>query len=147
LVGEVSTQYHKNYYQKVQDYIATNHMGDLVDCHINCPPDKMSAFYRSADLFVLPSTGEFASISQLEAMSYSLPIIVSDTNGTACYIEDGKNGYLFKDKDAEDLKEKIIKIISDRENIRHMGAFSYLLVNEKYSFANYQAEIEKLIEK
>ncbi|MCM1262432.1 MAG: glycosyltransferase family 4 protein [Butyrivibrio sp.] len=145
LVGEVSTQYHKNYYQKVQDYITVNHMEDLVDCHINCPPDKMSTFYRSADLFVLPSTGEFASVSQLEAMSHSLPVIVSNTNGTACYIEEDKNGYLFKDKNEKDLKEKITKIISSRKNILQMGAYSYLLVNEKYSFTNYQAKIKTLI--
>lgn len=146
LVGEVSTQYHQNYYQEVQEYIAVNHLEDFVDCHTNCSPDRMSDFYRNADLFVLPSTGEFASISQLEAMSYSLPVIVSDTNGTACYIEEEKNGYLFKDKDAENLKEKIIKIISNRENILRMGAYSYLLVNEKYSFSNYQAKIEQLIQ-
>lgn len=147
LVGEVSTPYHKNYYQKVQEYIVANHMEAFVTCHINCKPDRMPYFYSGADLFVLPSTGEFASISQLEAMSYSIPVIVSDTNGTACYIENAKNGYLFKDKDAEDLKEKIIKAISDEENILRMGAFSYMLVNEKYSFSNYQAEIEKLIYK
>lgn len=145
LVGEVSTQYHQNYYQKVQEYISLNHMENFVDCHTNCSPDRMSDFYRSADLFVLPSTGEFASISQLEAMSYSLPVIVSDTNGTACYIEEGKNGYLFKDKDAEELKEKITKIISDRENVLQMGAYSYLLVKEKYSFSKYQEKIEQLI--
>lgn len=145
LVGEVSTQYHKNYYQRVQEYIAANHMEGFVTCHTNCSPDKMPDFYRSADLFVLPSTGEFASISQLEAMSYSLPVIVSDTNGTACYIEEGKNGYLFKDNDTEDLKEKIIKIISDKENILRMGACSYMLVNKKYSFSNYQEKIEQLI--
>lgn len=145
LVGEVSTPYHEQYYQRVQNYISTHHLEAMVTCHTNCRPDKMSGFYCSADLFVLPSTGEFASVSQLEAMSYSLPVIVSDTNGTSCYVENGVNGYLFKNKNQEDLKEKILKIIIDRTRIPQMGAQSYRLVKEKYSFFNYWEKIEQLI--
>lgn len=145
LVGEVSTPYHRQYYQKIQDYISTHHLESFVTCHTNCKPDRMSEFYCAADLFVLPSTGEFASVSQLEAMSYSLPVIVSDTNGTSCYVENGINGYLFKNKNQNDLKEKILKIITDKTSIPQMGACSYRLVKEKYSFSNYQKKIEQLI--
>lgn len=144
LVGECSTTYHKNYYIKVQDFIARHHLESHVTCYTNCKPEDMAAFYRSTDLFVLPSTGEFASISQLEAMSYSLPVIVSDTNGTACYIENGKNGYLFKDNHIKDLKTKIIDIIADKDKLIQMGNHSYHLVCKKYSFVNYQKQIEKL---
>ena len=144
LVGQVSTEYHKNYYKKVQDFIKSQHLEAFVTCHTNCKPESMADFYRTADLFILPSTGEFASISQLEAMSYSLPVIVSDTNGTACYVENGENGYLFKDKDRADLKAKITSVIVDRDNLMRMGSSSYHLVCEKYSFANYQKKIEQL---
>ena len=145
LVGEVSTTYHELYYRRVEKYISAHHLEDCVTCHINCEPDRMSEFYCAADLFVLPGNGEFASISQLEAMSYSLPVIVSNTNGTACYVENGKNGYLFKNKNPDDLKEKILKIITDRESMLQMGAYSYRLVQEKHSFSNYQEKIEPLI--
>ena len=144
LVGEVSTEYHKNYYNKVQAFIAKHHLENSVSCHTNCKPSDMADFYRSADLFVLPSTGEFASVSQLEAMSYSLPVIVSDTNGTACYIEDGQNGFLFRDKDKADLMKKITNIVADRDRLLRMGSCSYRLVCEKYSFDNYQKQIEQL---
>lgn len=144
LVGEMSTPYHEQYYQRVQKYISTHHLEDYVTCHTNCEPDKMSEFYGAADLFVLPSTGEFASISQLEAMSYSLPVIVSDTNGTSCYVENGKNGYLFKNQNQDDLKEKILAIITDRAAIPQMGACSYRLVTEKYSLHDYREKIRLL---
>lgn len=144
LVGECSTTYHKNYYKLVQDFIAKHHLESFVTCHTNRKPEDMSDFYRAADLFVLPSTGEFASVSQLEAMSYSLPVIVSDTNGTACYIEDGQNGCLFKDKNIKDLKAKITDIIADKDKLIQMGNHSYRLVYEKYSFGNYRKQIEEL---
>ena len=145
LVGEVSTPYHENYFKKLQTYISTRHLESFVTCHTNCNPESMAEFYRAADLFVLPSTGEFASVSQLEAMSYSLPVIVSNTNGTSCYVEEGRNGYLFADNDAADLKEKIVSIITDKNNIPQMGACSYHLVVEKYAFTNYQKEISRFI--
>lgn len=145
LVGEVSTLYHKQYYQRVQKYISTHHLEAFVTCHTNCRLDRMAEFYCAADLFVLPSTGEFASVSQLEAMSYSLPVIVSDTNGTSCYVENGVNGYLFRNKNQDDLKKKILEIITDRTRIPKMGACSYRFVKEKYTFSNYQERIEQLL--
>ena len=103
IVGEASSKYHKSYLKKIKDYITEHNLEDAVTLHVNCKPQNMAAFYSNADLFILPSTAEFASVSQLEAMSYSLPVIVSDTNGTSCYIENGKNGYLFKDMDENNL--------------------------------------------
>lgn len=145
LVGEASTPHHKNYLQKINTYITEHHLAPHVAVHVNCRPDTMGTFYRSADLFVLPSTGEFASVSQLEAMSYSLPVIVSDTNGTSCYVENGKNGYLFHDKDQSDLEAKIMEIIRDTNRLKQMGVRSYELVQTQYGFSNYRDKLIQLI--
>ena len=107
----------------------------------NLKRDQVFEEYRKADLFVLPSTKERASVSQLEAMSCSLPIICSDTNGSACYVEKGVNGYLFRDSDLADLKDKLYKIISKKDYLVEMGKNSYDLVNEKYQFTNYYNSI------
>ena len=101
--------------------------------------------YAEADLYVLPSTGEFASISQLEAMSCSLPVIVSDTNGTGDCVNDGENGYQFKDKDFDDLYSKLQLIISDRGKLSQMGDASYRIVQDKYCFAKYKSAIEQIV--
>ena len=113
---------------------------------MNFDIDQVYEEYRKADLFVLPSTKERASISQLEAMSCSLPVICSDTNGASCYVEEGKNGYLFKDNSVSDLIEKIEKIISDRPTMVSMSKMSYEMVREKYSFENYREMIQRIIE-
>ena len=145
LVGEMSTPYHQQHYEKIQKFIEEHDMCDMVECYTNQKPDSMSVFYEKADMFVLPSTGEFASVSQLEAMSYSLPVIVSDTNGTSCYVESGQNGYVFRDNDVDDMMDKLSKILADRDIIVEMGRHSYQLVNQKYSFLNYKTAIEKII--
>lgn len=145
LVGEATTAYHKQYLKKVRRFIAEHRLEEQVSLHVNRKPEEMADFYKNADIFVLPSTGEFASVSQLEAMSYSLPVIVSDTNGTSCYVEEGKNGYLFRDKDSEDLEKKLRLLLSDKDALLRMGEHSYHLVTKKYSFLRYRKQIETLL--
>ena len=101
--------------------------------------------YTKADLFIIPSTKEPASISQLEAMSYSLPVICADKNGTACYVEEGVNGYLFRDNDMQSLKERMSWLLEEPEKIKTMGKESYRLVLEKYQFEQYYEEIQKIV--
>lgn len=144
LVGEASTPHHESYLKKVREYINAHQLEAQVHIHTNCKPDQMADFYRNADLFVLPSTGEFASVSQLEAMSYSLPVIVSDTNGTACYVENSKNGYLFRDKDIADLEAKITDMLRDLDRLKQMGTRSYELVQTKYAFSNYMDKLKQM---
>lgn len=144
-VGEMSTECHRQEFQKITQYIAEHHLEKYVSLHTNCKPTDMPAFYQNADLFILPSTGEFASISQLEAMSYSLPVIVSAANGTACYVSHDENGYLFEDNNESELMDMMLKLLPHRQKILDFGAASYQLVSTKYSFAEYRNHIEQLL--
>lgn len=137
LVGEATGHFQKEYCEQVREYVREHHMKDIATVKTNIPRSKMEQEYLDADVYVIPSTLEMASVSQLEAMSYSLPVICSDTNGTACYVEDGVTGYLFRDCDREDLQEKMDRLLSDRVHIREMGAAGYRILAEKYNFDNY----------
>lgn len=137
LIGEATMPFQKENCGQVRQYVAEHHMEDVVTVKTNVPRNDMEAEYLAADLYVIPSTLEMASVSQLEAMSYSLPVICSDTNGTACYVEDGVTGYLFRDCDQEDLERKLLEMVSDREKMQRMGEAGYRAVVEKYSFKRY----------
>lgn len=137
LVGEATNRFQKEYCGKVRAYVEEHHMEDMTEVKANVPREEMEQEYLEADLYVIPSTLEMASVSQLEAMSYSLPVICSDTNGTACYVEDGVTGYRFRDCDQADLEEKLERMLSHRERMKRMGAAGYQAVVEKYNFENY----------
>lgn len=137
IAGECSTEFHKEYYHKVEKYIDEAGLGERVTLLQNLCREEMNEEYAKADLFVLPSTEEPASISQLEAMAFSVPVVCSDTNGSACYVKNGHNGFLFKDNDKESLKEAVEKIVKDRELLVQMGKNSYLDVKNNYQFENY----------
>ncbi|MBO5094472.1 MAG: glycosyltransferase family 4 protein [Lachnospiraceae bacterium] len=137
IIGEATDQNQKEYLSQLKERIKNNSLEEHITLLQNCSMEKMYEEYKRADLFVLPSTKERASISQLEAMSCSLPVICSDTNGSACYVSNGVNGFLFRDNDMDDLQEKLKAMVSDRSRILAMGRSSYELVCSKYQFRNY----------
>ena len=147
LIGEATTRFQKEYHGQVLEYRKANGLEDLVTVKTNVERSRMEEEYLKTDLFVIPSTREMASISQLEAMSYSLPVICSDTNGTACYVENGVNGYQFKDCDKEDLERKMDEMLSDRERMKAMGAAGYRALKEKYNFGQYYESILQMADK
>lgn len=147
LIGEATMPFQKEYCAGVRQYVSEHHLEDIVTVKTNVPRSEMEAEYLGADIYVIPSTREMASVSQLEAMSYSLPVICSDKNGTACYVEDGVTGYLFRDCDKEDLERKLLTLVSDREGIRRMGKAGYRTLVEKYNFERYYDTIMGMREK
>ncbi len=137
LVGEATNRFQKAYCEQVNAYVRERRMENMVTVKTNVAKRDMEKEYLAADLYVIPSTLEMASVSQLEAMSYSLPVICSDTNGTACYVEDGVSGYLFRDCDEAHLLDRLDVMLSDQERMLSMGAAGYRAVVEKYNFKSY----------
>ncbi len=137
IAGECSSKSHMEYYEKLQNYVMENYLNAHITLLQNLKREEMEQLYENTDLFVIPSTSEPASISQLEAMAFSIPVICSDTNGAACYVKSGHNGYIFKDNDPECLKEAMEKIIKEPELLMEMGRNSYQDVKDKYQFNNY----------
>ncbi len=65
-------------------------------------------WYHMADLYISPSHVDGSSVSLMEALASGLPCLVSDIPGNREWIEDGVNGWLFRDGDVDDLAEKIL---------------------------------------
>lgn len=145
IIGEATNRHQKQFFEEVKNFVDENHYESFVTLLTNIPRDLTNHYYLETDIFVIPSTREMASVSQLEAMSFSIPVICSDTNGTSCYVEEGKTGYLFTDCNMEDLKRKIKEMVSDRKNIVQMGMNAYQSVLENYTFKNYYKGIQQML--
>ena len=143
IVGEAVTKEQLTFLNKLQMFVQENGIEEMITFRKNLTREEVGEEYKAADLFLLPSTGEFASVSQLEAMAYSLPVVVSSTNGTACYVEQSGNGYIFEDNSYEDFK-RCAELLLDRKRIAAMGKRSYELVEERYSFPQYKEAVLRM---
>jgi D-inositol-3-phosphate glycosyltransferase len=75
---------------------------------------------------------EATSISCLEAMAASLPIICSEVGGLPFLVQDGVNGYLSRPADPISLAACLDQLLSG--DMQAMGAASRQAVDEKFSW-------------
>lgn len=146
LVGEAASRKQIDFLENLKEYIKEHGLTSYVTIKTNLNNQQVLEEYRQADLFILPGSGEVATISHLEAMSCSLPVICNDSSGTADYVEAGRNGYLFKDKDYDDLLKYVEELASDRKKLLDMGERSYQIVKSKHGFENYKKSIVSILE-
>lgn len=79
---------------------------------------------KNADVFILPSLMEGMSLAGLEAMSCGLPVICTKNSGLDQFVHDD-NGFLIDSMNVEQLYDKIMWFILNRERIPEMSKSAY----------------------
>ncbi|MFQ5855267.1 MAG: glycosyltransferase [Anaerolineae bacterium] len=92
--------------------------------------DDMPAVYRQSDIFVLPSQNEGMSIALLEAIASGLPVVVTDTGGTAELVREGINGLVVPWADVPALTDALAMLVQDEQAQRRMGRESRRIVRQ-----------------
>lgn len=77
--------------------------------------ETLYRYYRTADIFVMPSILEAFGIPHLEAMHCGVPVIASDTPGPDDFLLDGFNSLLSKVRDADSLACCILRALRDED--------------------------------
>ncbi len=110
--------------------------------------DDVRIFIAKADCIVLPSYyGEGIPRSLLEAASMEKPIITTDNVGCREVVIDGKNGLICRQKNVQDLQEKMKIMMNFTARKRHkMGKFSRKKMQKEFDEKNVIAEIEQVLE-
>ena len=134
-----------DYFSKIRTYIIKHKLESIVEILNNVPWNKMDDYYRNSDVFVLPSYNEAASYSLVEAMSYGLPVLCSNDNGTQFYINQNKNGFVFDSFKVEDLTEKLSQIVSDKNKLIEMGETSKYLIKSFHQPDYFYQKLMELI--
>jgi glycosyltransferase involved in cell wall biosynthesis len=97
---------------------------------------ELKPYFMEADLFVLPGTGGLAI---QEAMSYGLPVIVAQGDGTQDDLVRMENGWQIPPDNFDALASTMKDALSDVARLRAMGEESYRIVAEEIN-------IEKMVE-
>ncbi|RJQ34081.1 glycosyltransferase [Candidatus Parcubacteria bacterium] len=133
------------YTQDLVTYIEEHNLSEIIERKINLPHGELMEFFKTQDVLVLPSWDEAASVSIAEAMAHKLAVLSTYDNGTRCYIHEGENGYLFKERNVDDLFDKLKKIASDTDKLVAMGQKSFALAQEYHTMDKFYEKFVKLI--
>jgi glycosyltransferase involved in cell wall biosynthesis len=90
--------------------------------------DELQPFFAEADLFVLPGTG---GLAVQQAMSYGLPVVVAQGDGTQDDLVRAGNGWQIAPDDFAALLAALRDALSDAPRLRRMGAESYRIAAEE----------------
>ena len=108
--------------------------------------EENSNFYKSIDIFAMPSTSKYFGIEYeglglvyLEAGSYGMPVIVGASGGSIETILPGRSGFVVSSPKL--LKEAILYFINNPQKIEEFGNESKKFVKENY---NWEKSIDKL---
>jgi L-malate glycosyltransferase len=104
---------------------------------------ELPRWYHMADLYISPSHVDGSSVTLMEALASGLPCLVSDIAGNREWIEDGVNGWLFRDGDADDLVEKVLHAIKNRQSFERISQAARRTGEQK---ANWKKNFGKLLE-
>jgi glycosyltransferase involved in cell wall biosynthesis len=104
---------------------------------------ELPRWYHMADLYISPSHVDGTSVTLLEALASGLPCLVSDIAGNREWIENGVNGWLFRDGDADDLAEKIFYAIEHRGEFHRLGQQARKTAEER---ADWEKNFAQLLE-
>lgn len=69
--------------------------------------EELPGIYCSADVYLSASHCDGSSVSLLEALACGLPVIVSDIPSNLEWVQEGVNGWVFRDNSTTDMAQKM----------------------------------------
>ena len=142
IIGEVSNNEHKNYYLECKSFIKSKNLNNRIQIIKNLKHKRIFNFYKSHNLFLLPSSHEPASISLLEAIGFSMPVICSDTCGTKTYVKK-KFGKIFKTGNLGSLTNSIKFDLDNKKKYKIFSNNAFLFAKKNLSEKNYNKFLKK----
>ncbi len=122
-------------------------LAENVEFHGFIPDDKLTEYYSSANVFVLPSISsiqEGFGIVALEALSCKTPVITTEIVGVSSDLKKENAGIIIPPRDPDALAAAVIKILGSSDMQRKMGENGRRLVKAKYTWKSIAEMMEKV---
>jgi len=104
--------------------------------------DDLEKYFMDTDLFVLPGTG---GLAVQQAMSYSLPVIVGEADGTQVDLVKKNNGWILPPGNLDSLVDTLEKALTDPAHLREMGLESHRIICEEVNLEKMVAVFKQAV--
>ncbi len=114
---------------------------------VSSVPD-VATFYRSLDVFVLPSRDhDPCPLAPIEAIACGIPTIMTDACGTAEYVQNEKEAIVIPAGSVDGLHDAIVRLMNDADLRRRLAERGPQVVTERFSMERMVGQYEKFLMK
>lgn len=133
--------------ENIQQFIKENKLENRVKLLGFLNQDQMKDTIRKAKFIVVPSIWyENCPYSVMETLAIGKPVIGAKIAGIPELVEDGKNGFVYKHDDIDELSSKMKKLFEDDELVLEFGKYAKENAKKLYSKEVYYKEIMEVYE-
>ena len=143
-VGKVMTGGEKRF-EECRRFCGANGIGERV--HFLGGRTDVADILNELDLFVFSSLAEGLPISIAEAMLSKTPVIASDIPPLVEASGNGEYAEIFGVKNADQLAEKILKLLDDKNLRENLAEKAYIFAQENYSIEAHLKKLKTLYDK
>lgn len=108
--------------------------------------NKIHELLELSDVLICPSRQDSMPTVAAEAMLHSVPCIVSDVTGTASYIHDGEDGFIFESENVQQLAEQIEWCVKNRKELGHMGQEARKIYEKVFSVEAFEKRLLEIVD-
>ena len=123
LIGSISS-HAPGFFQKLKLYIKEQGIEENIEFLVFVDEDIKLKYLSKSSILVLPSKQETFSVVVAEAMAAGLPVVASRVGGVPYTAIEDKSALFFESGNIEELAEKSIALLKDKETRLEMGRFA-----------------------
>ena len=131
------------YYNTLKNLASKLKCENCIDFVGPVPYEKIKDYYDTAKIFIMTGKEEGQSNAILEAMSCSLPVLVTPSGLMSELIQDGVNGFLIDYNQPEMLGKKITSLLLDEQYRQRVGDEARNTIEQKHG--NWDMYVDNLI--
>jgi len=125
--------------KELLEMIAQKGLGGYIRHFKDVPEEDLYQYYKISDVYLCAFSCPGSSISTLEAMACSLPIV---TTAQPWLVREGENGLVLKDNDPRSIRDAVLRLVQE-DKLKTQGAVSRTIV-QKFEW---ESIVRKAIEK
>ncbi len=109
------------------------------------PNNEVLKKYDQCCALLVPSRDEPMSIAATDAMSLSIPCIVSNNTGIASFIKDNVNGFVFNINNPSELAKKMLYLYENKNKAKEIGELGRKIYDEYFTYEKFAANLDKIV--
>ena len=107
--------------------------------------EKLLELYYDMDVGIAPSREDATPATIVEGLMYHKICVCSSGTGVSRYLEDGRNGFVFENKNVDDLSDKLEYIVCNFEKLGKLREQGRSVYEKIYSYEIFEKNVLKLM--